>query len=105
MEREKDFPRRETGGGEVAERAVLTLKGAALAAAIEAGFVPRLPSGDGYNIAPFLKFWELFLPKLTEAFQKRDDFSKVVKEEGNQGTEKQKQDIPSESGAFFFPFL
>lgn len=69
MEREKDFPRRETGGGKVAEQAVLTLKGAALAAAIEAGLVPRLPSGDGYNIAPFLKFWELFLPKLTEAFR------------------------------------
>ena len=45
-----------------------TLKGKALNAANEAGLIPAASSGDGYNIAPFLKFWELFSPMLEDAF-------------------------------------
>lgn len=87
------------------ETAAPTLKGVAITAAIEAGLVQRLPSGDGYNIAPFLKFWDLFAKKAENAFQNDGNFSEMVKKEGNQGAKKQKQDIPSETGTLFFPFL
>ena len=53
-----------------------TLKGKALNAANEAGLIPAASSGDGYNIAPFLKFWELFSPALEDAFHD----SKVMSE-------------------------
>ena len=33
-----------------------TLKGAAMVEAIEAGLIPKSSSGDGWNIAPFLRF-------------------------------------------------
>ena len=46
-----------------------SLKGKALIAAEEAGMIPAAKSGDGYNVAPFLKFWELFTPALNDAFQ------------------------------------
>ena len=44
-----------------------TLKGAA----IEAGLIPKSSSGDGWNIAPFLRFWDNFAPLLNEAVQSR----------------------------------
>lgn len=46
-----------------------TLKGAAMVEAIEAGLVPKSSGGDGWNIAPFLRFWENFAPLLNEAVQ------------------------------------
>lgn len=46
-----------------------TLKGAAMIEAIEAGLVPKSSSGDGWNIAPFLRFWDNFAPLLNEAVQ------------------------------------
>ena len=46
-----------------------SLKGKALAAASEAGMIPPASSGDGFNIAPFLKFWDLFAPELEYAFE------------------------------------
>lgn len=48
-----------------------TLKGAAMIEAIEAGLVPKSSSGDGWNIAPFLRFWDNFAPLLNEAVQSR----------------------------------
>ncbi len=46
-----------------------TLKGAAMVEAIEAGLVPKSSGGDGWNIAPFLRFWDNFAPLLNEAVQ------------------------------------
>ena len=46
-----------------------TLKGAAMVEAIEAGLVPNSSGGDGWNIAPFLRFWDNFAPLLNEAVQ------------------------------------
>lgn len=48
-----------------------TLKGAAMVEAIEAGLVPKTSIGDGWNIAPFLRFWDNFAPLLNEAVQSR----------------------------------
>lgn len=45
------------------------LKGGAMVKAIEAGLVPKSSSGDGWNIAPFLRFWDNFAPLLNEAVQ------------------------------------
>ena len=42
------------------ETAAATLKGQAMLAAIDAGMVPRAKTADGYNIKPFLVFWEKF---------------------------------------------
>ena len=64
MDRHTKFTRLEHGK----EYGFSTLKGKALNAANEAGLIPAASSGDGYNIAPFLKFWELFSPALEDAF-------------------------------------
>lgn len=48
-----------------------TLKGAAMVEAIEPGLIPKSSSGDGWNIAPFLRFWDNFAPLLNEAVQSR----------------------------------
>lgn len=49
----------------------VTLKGAAMIEAIEAGLIPKSSRGDGWNIAPFLRFWDNFAPLLNEAVQNR----------------------------------
>ena len=51
------------------EYAFNSLKGKALAAASDAGMIPADSSGTGCNIAPFLKFWDLFAPALNDAFE------------------------------------
>ena len=45
------------------------LKGAAMVEAIEAWLVPKSSIGDGWNIAPFLRFWDNFASLLNEAVQ------------------------------------
>ena len=49
-----------------------TLKGKALAAAAAAGMIPETPAADGYDIAPFLKFWDAFLPALHQALREAE---------------------------------
>lgn len=44
-----------------------TLKGKALICAIDAGLIPEASEGEGYNIAPFLRFWEMLEPLLKTA--------------------------------------
>lgn len=46
-----------------------TLKGKALVAAQSVGLIPAASAGDGYNIAPFLRFWDAFSPALQEVFE------------------------------------
>jgi hypothetical protein len=73
--------------------AKISLKGEALLCAVEAGLVQETADGNGYSIAPFLKFWDefsLMLPK--EIKEQPDDTKKVakmVKEYRNQGADKQ----------------
>lgn len=62
------------------ENAVVTLKGQAMLAAIDAGMVPKAKTADGYNIKPFLNFWDRFLPALQEQFCKYDDVVRMVNE-------------------------
>lgn len=50
-----------------------TLKGKALICAIDAGLVPEASDGEGYNIAPFLRFWEMFEPLLKTAAYEIDN--------------------------------
>ena len=49
--------------------ALAHLKGKALILAVDAGLVQ--PQGEGYNITPFLKFWDRFEPLLKEERQQR----------------------------------
>ena len=44
-----------------------TLKGKALICAIDAGLILEASEGEGYNIAPFLRFWEMLEPLLKTA--------------------------------------
>lgn len=46
-------------------KAIITLKGIALTKAADAGLIPE--QEDGYDIAPFLRFWALFEPELEKA--------------------------------------
>lgn len=50
-----------------------TLKGKALTAAADAGMIPQTPAADGYNIAPFLKFWDAFSPALKQALREAEE--------------------------------
>lgn len=52
--------------------AAATLKGKALTAATDAGMIPETPAADGYNIAPFLRFWDAFSPALNQALQEAE---------------------------------
>ena len=57
----------------------ITLKGEALICAVAAGLVPATEDGRGYNIGPFLKFWEAFsmmLPKELE--EDPDEVKKII---------------------------
>lgn len=71
----------------------ISLKGKALLCAVETGIVEESADKSGYNIGPFLKFWEefsLFLPK--EVKEQPDDAKEVinmVEEYRNQGADKQ----------------
>lgn len=49
------------------ELAFTTLKGMALLAAIDAGMIRK--EKKGYNVAPFLKFWEIFQPEMKNAVE------------------------------------
>ena len=60
------------------ESAVATLKGQAMLAAIDAGMVPKAKTADGYNIKPFLDFWDRFLPMLEKAAKETHDFSEML---------------------------
>ncbi len=55
------------------EKMIATLKGQALLIAIDAGMVPEAKTADGYNIAPFLRFWDGFSSLLEQALNKPDD--------------------------------
>lgn len=55
-----------------------TLKGKALICAIDAGLVPEASDGEGYNIAPFLRFWEMFEPLLKTAAYETDNSRKML---------------------------
>lgn len=49
----------------------VTLKGAAVLAAIDTGLVSESSDGEGWDIAPFLRFWEKFEPLLVKTLDKR----------------------------------
>ena len=55
---------RNTGDEANGAVAVASLKGVALIMAIDAGLVPKAKRADGWNIAPFLRFWDGFSPLL-----------------------------------------
>lgn len=71
----------------------ISLKGSALICAVEAGLIQETADGNGYNIGPFLKFWNDFssmLPK--EVKEQPDDIqevAKMVKEYRDQGADQQ----------------
>lgn len=50
----------------------VTLKGAAMLAAIDAGMVPRMEQNgkSGYDISAFTRFWEKFSPALDKSREK-----------------------------------
>lgn len=60
------------------ENTNVTLKGLAMLAAIDSGLVPEDPSVDGYNIAPFLRFWELFSPSLEKTLEDAKNVPEVL---------------------------
>ncbi len=51
-------------------------------AAIEAGLILETETGDGYNIAPFLRFWEMFSPALEKALKKSNNVGEVLNKKG-----------------------
>lgn len=57
-----------------------TLKAQALVAAIEAGLAPKAKTAEGYNIAPFLRFWDSFSAPLQKALEKEAYFVEMVGE-------------------------
>ena len=59
------------------KNANITLKGDALICAVEAGLVQEAKTADGYNIAPFLRFWEAFSPLLDQALKEPQNIPKV----------------------------
>ncbi len=67
-----------------------TLKGIALLEAIEIGLVWETEDGKGYDIGPFLRFWENILPlisgSLKESTDEIDQIKNVFEEQCNQGT-------------------
>lgn len=58
-----------------------SLKGSALLAAIDSGLIPEDKKSRDYNIAPFLRFWDAFLPILQKEFENPDNFGKVLNEQ------------------------
>ncbi len=70
----------------------ITLKGTALLHAIDAGLVQETADGRGYNIGPFLKFWENFsrlLPaELKEGPDDLPNILEMIQKQGNQGADK-----------------
>lgn len=71
----------------------ISLKGEALLCAIEAGLVQATTDGGGYDVGPFLKFWDAFsllLPKCVEDHPDEiQNVVKMVKEYRNQCAEDQ----------------
>ncbi len=55
------------------KKMIATLKGQALLIAIDAGMVPEAKTADGYNIAPFLRFWDGFSSLLEQALNEPND--------------------------------
>ncbi len=51
------------------EKASITLKGRALVMAVDAGLIQEAKTADGYNIVPFLRFWEAFSPLLDQTLK------------------------------------
>ncbi len=64
--------------------AKVTLKSRALAAAIEAGLVQKAKTAEGYDIGPFLRFWDAFSVPLKEAMEKQAYFLEVLDEKGDE---------------------
>jgi len=62
------------------DRMGISLKGEAMLCAIEAGLVQETADGTGYDIGPFLRFWDAFsmmLPK--EVKEQPEDIQNIVK--------------------------
>lgn len=85
----KKFTRLPMADGDVVG---ISLKGEALLCAVEAGLVQETADGNGYNIGPFLKFWEAFSLMLpNESKEQPEDIQKIiqmVEEYRNQRTDK-----------------
>lgn len=60
-------------GRERMQVAYKKLKGQALVMAIDAGLVRKAQTADGYDIAPFLRFWDLFSPLIDEMLDERNN--------------------------------
>ena len=69
----------------VSTKVTPTLKGRALLMAIDAGLVPEAQTADGYNIAPFMRFWNAFSPLLEQALDKPEDVPEVLHKERESG--------------------
>ncbi len=70
---------------------ILSIKGLALLDAIETGLVRETPDGNGYDIGPFLNFWNRMLPLFPDSFKERpgeiEQIMEVLKKQRNQGTD------------------
>lgn len=62
-----------------------TLKGKALIAAVDAGLVKH--EKKGYNVAPFMKFWESFSPDVEKLLEEHYDHWQSLQQEGENGTD------------------
>ena len=60
------------------ENSAITLKGLAVLAAVESGLIPEDRKTDEYNIAPFLRFWDLFSPALQQALEESKNVPKML---------------------------
>lgn len=58
----------------------ISLKGEALLCAVDAGLVQESANGSGYNIGPFLKFWEEFSLLLPNKIKEQPDDTQDVVE-------------------------
>lgn len=71
----------------------ISLKGKALICAIDSGLVQETGNGSGYNIGPFLKFWDEFSLLLPKEIEENPDEAKkiieMIEKCRNQGTDKQ----------------
>ena len=64
------FGRKKKQKEAVAGQYVITLKGLGALAAIHSGLCEKMPDGSGWNIEPFMAFWDQFEKEVDEALDK-----------------------------------
>lgn len=67
--------------------AKINLKGTALLAAIETGLIQETADGTGYDIGPFLRFWNEFSLSLPQEMKERpskiQDIAEMIKKQSD----------------------